>query len=120
MKSYIAKPGTEINLNEWNPLDKSWFVGKKKDGRKQIQELNMELEALQEVLYAERKHKILVVLQAMDTGGKDGTIRHVFDGVNPQGVKVASFKVPTLLELDHDYLWRIHKKNTWKGRDSNF
>jgi PPK2 family polyphosphate:nucleotide phosphotransferase len=52
----------------------------------------------------------LVVLQAMDTGGKDGVIRHVFDGVNPQGVRVASFKVPTQEERDHDYLWRVHEK----------
>ncbi len=54
-------------------------------------------------------HKFLIVLQAMDTGGKDGTIRHVFEGVNPQGVKVTSFKAPTSEELDHDYLWRVHR-----------
>jgi PPK2 family polyphosphate:nucleotide phosphotransferase len=73
------------------------------------------LEELQELLYAEHKHKILIVLQAMDSGGKDGTIRHVFDGVNPQGVKVASFKVPTKEELAHDYLWRVHKHTPGKG-----
>jgi len=71
--------------------------------------LTSRLEELQELLYAEHKHKVLIVLQARDAGGKDGTIRHVFDRVNPQGVKVASFKVPTPLELDHDYLWRIHR-----------
>jgi PPK2 family polyphosphate:nucleotide phosphotransferase len=67
------------------------------------------------MLYAEHKHKVLIVLQAMDSGGKDGTIRHVFDGVNPQGVKVASFKVPTKEELDHDYLWRVHEHTPGKG-----
>jgi PPK2 family polyphosphate:nucleotide phosphotransferase len=60
-------------------------------------------------VWAEDKHKVLLVLQATDTGGKDGTIRHVFDGVNPQGVRVASFKKPTDNELAHDYLWRVHK-----------
>jgi PPK2 family polyphosphate:nucleotide phosphotransferase len=73
------------------------------------------LEHLQELLYAESKHKVLIVLQAMDTGGKDGTIRHVFEGVNPQGVKVAGFKVPTPKELAHDYLWRVHKHTPGSG-----
>jgi PPK2 family polyphosphate:nucleotide phosphotransferase len=89
--------------------------GKKKEGRQRLLELNERLEALQELLYAEHKHKVLVVLQAMDTGGKDGTIRHVFEGVNPQGVRVAGFKVPTREELDHDYLWRVHKQVPGKG-----
>jgi PPK2 family polyphosphate:nucleotide phosphotransferase len=73
------------------------------------------LEELQEMLYAEHKHKVLIVLQAMDTGGKDGTIRHVFEGVNPQGVRVAGFKKPTPEELDHDFLWRVHKQVPGKG-----
>jgi PPK2 family polyphosphate:nucleotide phosphotransferase len=80
-----------------------------------LKELNGELQTLQELLYAENKHKVLVVLQAMDTGGKDGTIRRVFDGVNPQGVKVASFKVPTPEELAHDFLWRVHKLVPGRG-----
>ena len=58
---------------------------------------------------------MLIVLQAMDTGGKDGAIRHVFKGINPQGVRVASFKVPSALEMDHDYLWRIHQQTPGKG-----
>ena len=64
---------------------------------------------LQRRLYAEGKHKILIVFQAMDAGGKDGTIRRVFRGVNPQGVQVTSFKVPSKVELAHDFLWRVHK-----------
>jgi PPK2 family polyphosphate:nucleotide phosphotransferase len=115
MDRYRIPPGSSVDLSKWNPRDKSAFEGGKKSGRKRLQELNRRLEELQELLYAEHKHKILIVLQAMDTGGKDGTIRHVFEGVNPQGVHVASFKVPTPEELDHDYLWRIHKQVPAKG-----
>lgn len=78
-------------------------------------ELNAQLVELQQALYAEHKHKVLVVLQAMDTGGKDGVIRKVFSGVNPIGIHVASFKAPTPAELDHDYLWRVHKRVPAKG-----
>lgn len=78
-------------------------------------ELNAQLVELQQALYAEHKHKVLVVLQAMDTGGKDGVIRKVFSGVNPIGIHVASFKAPTPAELDHDYLWRVHKRVPGKG-----
>ncbi len=67
------------------------------------------------MLYAEHKHKVLIVLQAMDTGGKDGTIRRVFEGVNPQGVRVARFGIPTPEELDHDFLWRVHTQVPGKG-----
>lgn len=77
--------------------------------------LNARLEKLQENLYAHGKERLLFVLQATDTGGKDGTIRAVFDKTNPQGVHVASFKKPTSEELSHDYLWRIHKHAPAKG-----
>ncbi len=70
---------------------------------------------LQDILYAQHEHKILIVLQGMDTSGKDGAIRHVFGGINPQGVRVANFKGPTPEELDHDYLWRVHKQVPAKG-----
>jgi PPK2 family polyphosphate:nucleotide phosphotransferase len=115
LDAYRVKPGQKIDLAEWDPDDKRFFKGKKKDVQVLMTELNYQLEAQQELLYAEHKHKLLIVLQAMDTGGKDGTIRHVFEGVNPQGVKVAGFKVPTPLELDHDYLWRVHKQTPGKG-----
>ena len=115
MHKYLVKPGKPLDLSAWDPDDKSLFPISKKEGKKALLELNQELETLQELLYAEGKQKILIVLQAMDTGGKDGTIRHVFEGVNPQGVKVASFKVPTPKELAHDYLWRIHKHTPGKG-----
>ena len=115
MNKYRVAPGDDINLSYWDPNDKSKFDGNKLTAQMRLEELNYELEALQELLYAEHKHNVLVVLQGMDTGGKDGTIRHVFEGVNPQGVKVASFKVPTREELDHDYLWRVHKQTPGKG-----
>jgi PPK2 family polyphosphate:nucleotide phosphotransferase len=73
------------------------------------------LDELQQVLFAEDKHRVLIVLQGMDTSGKDGTVRHVFRGVNPVGVDVANFKKPTDLELEHDYLWRVHAKAPRKG-----
>jgi PPK2 family polyphosphate:nucleotide phosphotransferase len=113
MDHYRVEPGTKVHLDDWDPRDAGSFD---KDGAKQrLKDLNARLEELQELLYAEGKHKVLVVLQATDTGGKDGTIRHVFDGTNPQGVKVASFKKPTPKELAHDYLWRVHQNTPGSG-----
>jgi PPK2 family polyphosphate:nucleotide phosphotransferase len=108
---YRVASGKEVSLKAWDPNDDSLHseLGKKAS-RDVLDGLNDRLEALQESMYATGRHKLLVVLQAMDAGGKDGTIRNVFDGVNPQGVKVASFKRPTELELAHDYLWRVHAK----------
>jgi PPK2 family polyphosphate:nucleotide phosphotransferase len=91
------------------------FKGDKTAAQALLTTLNAEMAELQNTLYAEHKHKILIVLQAMDTGGKDGVIRKVFSGINPQGVKIVSFKAPTSLELDHDFLWRIHAAVPAKG-----
>ena len=115
MDKYRVKPSDKINLKTFDPDDISGFDGDKKKGNERLLKLNSELEVLQEMLYAEHKHKILIVLQGMDTSGKDGTVRHVFEGVNPQGVKVVSFKVPTPIELDHDYLWRVHPHTPGRG-----
>jgi PPK2 family polyphosphate:nucleotide phosphotransferase len=115
MQKFRILPGTNVNLNDWDPSDRSLAPGNKSETEPELLRLNGELETLQELLYAEHQHKILIVLQGTDTSGKDGTIRHVFNGVNPQGVRVASFKVPTPIELDHDYLWRIHKQVPGKG-----
>lgn len=109
MKQHLVEPGKKIKLSERDPQDTGDFKGGKEEGLQALAKLNEKLQELQELLYAEGKHKVLVVLQAMDTGGKDGAIRRVFDGVNPQGVKVASFKVPTPEEVAHDFLWRVHK-----------
>jgi PPK2 family polyphosphate:nucleotide phosphotransferase len=115
MNRYRVEPGSLIDLSQWDPDDESSFDIKKDEADEVLEKLNRQLESLQELLYAEHKQKVLIVLQAMDTGGKDGTIRHVFEGVNPQGVRVAAFKVPTPEEMDHDYLWRIHKQTPAKG-----
>jgi len=115
MDRYRVKPGEPITLADRDPSDRSEFDGDKKAGRAHARQLNERLEALQELLYAEGKHKVLVVLQALDAGGKDGTIRHVFDGTNPQGVRVASFKKPSTRERNQDYLWRVHQHTPPNG-----
>ncbi len=115
MEIYRVKPGSRVDLDTCDTRDTSGFDGDKSEGKKELKKLTARLEELQELLYAEGKQKLLIILQAMDTGGKDGVIRHVFDGVNPQGVKVANFKVPTAEELSHDYLWRVHKQTPGRG-----
>ena len=101
-------PDTRVRLSKWDP-DEDAIIGKdKSDARERLDEYRARLETLQELLYAEGRHKLLIVLQAMDTAGKDSTIRHVFQGVDPLGVRVASFKAPTPYELARDYLWRVH------------
>ncbi len=115
MDTYRVKPGEKIDLDQLNPGSTGAFKGEKEEALAATQKLNAQLEELQERLYAEHKHRLLVVLQGMDTSGKDGVIRSVFEGVNPQGVRVASFKVPTPAELDHDYLWRIHAQVPGRG-----
>ena len=92
------------------------FEGDEAEADAEAERLREELSDLQERLYAEAKRKVLIVLQAMDTGGKDGAIRKVFTGVNPQGVDVARFGAPTAIELSRDYLWRIHQKVPAKGK----
>jgi PPK2 family polyphosphate:nucleotide phosphotransferase len=115
MKSFQLKPGNKVDLGELDPGSTEGFEGDKKQGLAEAARLVKELDSLQEMLYAQHKHKVLIVLQGMDTSGKDGTIRRVFEGVNPQGVKVASFKVPTAEEAAHDYLWRIHAQMPASG-----
>jgi len=107
VSNYRVAPGSKVDLSNWKTNENEGL--NKSLGREATKGLNDRLEAAQELLWAEDKNKVLLVLQATDTGGKDGTIRHVFDGVNPQGVRVASFKKPTDDELAHDYLWRVHK-----------
>jgi len=116
MKSYQIKLNQNIQLEkDFDPNDLGDWDGKKDKGIANLADLHLELDSLQQVLYAEHKHKILLVLQAIDTGGKDGTIRSVFEGINPQGVYVSSFKVPIPIELDHDFLWRIHNQVPGRG-----
>jgi len=112
---YLVKGGTKVKLDDWNPADTSGFHGGKKDGEKTMDAIIEKLDPLQELLYAEHKHKLLVVLQGMDSAGKDATIRRVFEGVNPEGVRVAHFGRPSQEDLDHDYLWRAHRQVPEKG-----
>lgn len=115
MHRYRIQPGGRFRLEHFDPDDTSAFEGGKQEALEALAKLNKRLEQLQKLLYAEGKHKVLVVLQAMDAGGKDGTIRVVFDGVNPSGVRVASFGIPTEHELARDYLWRVHQQVPCKG-----
>ena len=115
MKRYRVEPGGRVDLSRIDAGDTSAFPEGKSGTKEAFAKLNERLEELQEMLWAEGKHKVLVVLQGMDTSGKDGTINHVFDGVNPLGVRVASFKAPTAEELGHDFLWRVHPKVPGRG-----
>ncbi|MDX2136730.1 MAG: polyphosphate kinase 2 family protein [Chloroflexota bacterium] len=109
----IPEFGKKVDLKDFDP---AYNEGSDK-GTAQAEEAKLEerFAELQDMLYAQGKHALLVVFQAMDAGGKDGAIKKVFDSVNPQGVRVASFKVPTPLELSHDFLWRIHQQAPPKG-----
>jgi PPK2 family polyphosphate:nucleotide phosphotransferase len=92
----------------------------KRSSRAVLADVHQELSGLQQLLWADGSRSLLVVLQAMDTGGKDGTIRQVFSGVNPQGVDVYGFGVPSDSELSHDYLWRVHQRTPADGRIAIF
>jgi PPK2 family polyphosphate:nucleotide phosphotransferase len=105
---YCVRPGTRVDLHAIDPAEKGQFKGKKQ-AKNALKQLREDLVKLQERFYAWDKRSLLLVLQATDTGGKDGTIEHVMHGTNPQGVEVTSFKVPTAEEMAHDYLWRVHK-----------
>jgi PPK2 family polyphosphate:nucleotide phosphotransferase len=104
---YRVRPNDKVKLSKYKTDDRGGFADKD-EGLKATEKNLKHLLELQGVLYAEAKHAVLVVLQAMDAGGKDGAISHIFTGVNPQGCVVTSFKVPTPLERRHDFLWRHH------------
>jgi PPK2 family polyphosphate:nucleotide phosphotransferase len=118
-KRFRVKPGTKVKLHEIDPDFKDDYEGHE-DVRDEIAAHARRLRELQELLYVERKHALLICLQAMDAGGKDGTINHVLGAMNPQGCKVISFKQPTDVERDHDFLWRIHKQVPIKGEVAVF
>lgn len=110
---HVPKPGSSVKLKA---IDPDFHGNYDKEGaREETERLRDKLGNLQERLYAEGKQALLCVFQAMDTGGKDGVIEKVFEGINPQGARVAAFKVPTPEELSHDFLWRVHEKAPPKG-----
>ncbi|HUI01325.1 MAG TPA: polyphosphate kinase 2 family protein [Nitrososphaerales archaeon] len=117
---YRVKEGEKVSLKRWPPGDTSGFEGEEAEALEDSRSLTLRLEKLQELLYAEHKHKVLIVLQAMDTGGKDGTVKKVFEGVNPAGVRVAHFRTPTAEEADHDFLWRVHSQVPGRGEIAIF
>ena len=114
LDALILRPGSAAGLEQRDPRD-TLDLSKKQDAAEELDALLEELELLQERLYAEGTRSVLVVLQGLDASGKDGTIRHVFTGVNPQGCRVTSFKAPTPVELQHDFLWRVHAECPARG-----
>ena len=111
LERYWVKPGAKVEFERFESGEKALFKGAgKSEFDAQFDELQDQLQELQKMLYAQHRHRVLVVMQAMDTGGKDGCIKHVFSRIDPQGIHVRSFKKPSAEELDHDFLWRIHSK----------
>jgi PPK2 family polyphosphate:nucleotide phosphotransferase len=117
LERYWVKPGGKVDLSKIDATEKSLFHGADKtEFDAQFRILQDQLQEQQKILYAQNKHRILVVMQAMDTGGKDGCIKHVFSHIDPQGIHVRSFKKPTEEELSYDFLWRVHKKVPQRGQ----
>jgi PPK2 family polyphosphate:nucleotide phosphotransferase len=113
-KSFIVKPGAKIKLKNISTHSHGKYESHKK-AQPEIQKYLDKMDKLQYLMYSENKHSLLIVLQGLDAAGKDGVIRHVLTGMNPQGCTVSSFKQPTDLELNHDFLWRIHPETPRKG-----
>ena len=117
LERYWVKPGTRVDFSKLESSEKSLFKGaNKSEFDPQFRVLQDQLQDLQKILYAQNKHRILVVMQAMDTGGKDGCIKHVFSDIDPQGIHVRSFKKPSEEELSYDFLWRVHQKVPHRGQ----
>ncbi|MBD8389439.1 polyphosphate kinase 2 family protein [Dysgonomonas sp. BGC7] len=114
LNKIIAKPGEKHKVSDFE----SYYVAElnKKEAKKLLEENTERLALLQDKLYAQDRYSILIIFQAMDAAGKDGTVKHVMSGINPQGCQVYSFKQPSAEELDHDYLWRIYKSLPERGR----
>jgi PPK2 family polyphosphate:nucleotide phosphotransferase len=116
VKPYLIPPGTKVSLSRWDANEVSAFPGLTKENHLPVlEDLRLQLRKLHNQLIASRQHKVLVIIQAMDAGGKDGTVRNVFSGLDPQGVHVTPFKAPTPEELDHDFLWRVHARTPGRG-----
>ncbi len=113
-KLHRVDPGTSFAIHSTGTSETPG-IGDASRAKTELVELAQRISELQKVFYADSRHALLIVLQAMDTGGKDGTIRHVFGPVNPLGIRVTGFKVPSAEESSHDYLWRIHSQLPRKG-----
>ena len=110
----MVRPGHKVKLKDYDP-DETFGFKKDNESEALTAKSTARLDELQYILYAENRRALLIMLQAMDCGGKDGTIRHVMSGANPQGCKVTSFKVPSSEEAAHDFLWRYHKAVPARG-----
>lgn len=115
VKWFLAPHKKEINLKDYDTSFTGKFKGKE-EAQQKLQDDISEMAHLQDILYASNKYGLLLIFQAMDAAGKDGTIKHVMSGINPQGCEVYSFKAPSQQELDHDYMWRCMKCVPEKGR----
>lgn len=115
MKYLVAKPGKKIKLSRFDPAFTAKVSGKQ-EAERLLREGVEELAKEQDKLYAQNTYALLIIFQAMDAAGKDGTIKHVMSGINPQGCQVFSFKAPSAEERDHDYLWRTVKALPERGR----
>ena len=115
LSPYQVDPNTPFRLDDVDPDDKSQFPVSKKEGQKMLPKLTQRIVDLHRVLYAQGKHRVLIVFQTIDAGGKDGTVREVFGPLDPMNFRVVSFKAPSSLELSHDYLWRVHKETPSRG-----
>ncbi|GHC04509.1 PPK2 family polyphosphate kinase [Cerasicoccus arenae] len=114
-KHYLIKKDQNDNLSKVSPDPWKDLPECKKEAREELSDLHIRLAELQQRFFVDKSKKLLFVLQGMDTSGKNGTIKHVFRGVNPQGVHVSSFDKPTSHELAHDYLWRVHRSTPANG-----
>ncbi len=112
--SYLVKPGSKVRLGDL-PTDSTGAFDGGDAADPVLEKHRKQLDELQEVFFADGSKALLIVLQGMDTAGKDGTIRHIFSGINPQGCQVAAFKVPTALEARHDFLWRCQAQVPPRG-----
>lgn len=111
LERYWVKPGSKVDLGKIDSNERELYEGGgKEDSLESFRQLQHVLQEQQKMLYAQGRHRILVVMQAMDTGGKDGCIKHVFSHIDPQGIHVRSFKKPTEEELARDFLWRVHSR----------
>jgi PPK2 family polyphosphate:nucleotide phosphotransferase len=113
LRSIRVAPGAKVDLRQRSTNDT--FGWDKAAAREELESVKVELDLLQQRLYAEQRRSVLLVLQAMDAAGKDGTIRSILSGLNPAGVQVTSFKVPGGPEAAHDYLWRVHQAAPGRG-----
>ncbi len=112
---FRVRPGREIDLDKWPTVVKP-YCKSKKEYQKLLRHQVEELSSLQQLHYASNRYAVLLIFQAMDAAGKDGAIRHVMSGVNPQGCEVFSFKQPSAAELEHDFLWRTTRALPERGR----